>query len=234
MEGAFRIGRTWTCPQKHTHPPRQSGARRENRTPRPRCPRSASDAIHAPSPRRGDDPHVGLHLKFTLSARGSDPLTTHLRSDPTVMRDLLRWLTEQHLVEDHGVCWLSLVTSDSQVYRREGYTTMDELLDHLDEACSDFPIRILNVGGLRTSPTFPNPFHEFTTGETALSGWLSLRIVSGTTATARGFEAEFTEVDFIHDSPTPPLIDLDQQLQAILGVKPLAGCFSIEPEDDSF
>lgn len=177
---------------------------------------------------------MGLHLKFTISARGSDPLTAQLRSDPAVLRDLLRWMAEQHLVEDQGVCWLSLVTSDSQVYRREGYTSLDELLHHLDEACSDFPIRILNVGGLRTCPTFPNPFQDFTNGETALSGWLSLRVVSGTTATARGFEMELTEVEFIDDLPATPLGDLEQHLQAILGVKPLAGCSSLEPEDDSF
>lgn len=176
---------------------------------------------------------MGLHLRYTLAARGSDPLTKGLRSDPATLRDLMRMLCAHGLVEDCGVTWLSLVTADSQVLRRDGYTGLDELLGDLEQTGADFPIRVSSLGGLRTGEGFPNPFGEYTRGEASLSGWLSIRVVSSSTPATRGFEMELTEVEFIDGRPRITRERLEDELRMILGVRPTTGCFSMEAEHDA-
>jgi hypothetical protein len=147
------------------------------------------------------------------------------------MVDLVQLLRQNSLIEDRPAQFS--VVRDDGAYNRDntvGYP-LDQLMVRLSEAGRSNP-HTITVTGLRTSDKFPNLFREYTAHEEALSAWLTLKLVCGNIRASKGFEMDFSEVDFLNDDPQLSIRLLRNKLETLVGGPLDAECYSAEGAEE--
>lgn len=153
-----------------------------------------------------------------------------VRSGPSELLSVLRMLRRDSLLEDRGGECSVLYTDGSTLEDPEAWRPLDAIERILEDAERQ-GARIVTVTALRTSDRFPNLFEEYANDERAMSSYLRLCAVCGSTGASRGFEMEFSEVDFLADSPSVSPALLQKRLEDVVGVSLTPSCFGADPEE---
>jgi len=165
---------------------------------------------------------MGLRLRFTLSARGGS-----VRSDASAALEVFRYLRRGGLIDERSAQCSILSADGIPDAARDAWAAPHEVEWKIERAARD-GARVITLSGLRTTDRFPNPFHEYTIDEPTLAAFIRIRFVCGATPAAQGFEMEFTEVDFLADTPRIPIDALMRALQERVGAPLSMGCYQEE------
>lgn len=153
-----------------------------------------------------------------------------MRTGADVLLDVLRFLREHALLEARGALCSILGVDGSSNADREAWLGLDEVERRL-LAAGDDGARVLTLSGMRTGDGFPNLFWEYANDEATLAGTLRIVMVCGSTPASRGFEMEFSEVDFLDETPVLTLTSLHDALTAMVGAPLTLGCFNEDPAE---
>lgn len=153
-----------------------------------------------------------------------------VRSGPAELLSVLRLLRRDGLLEERGA-QISVLYSDGDTLGNPESWRSLERIDELLSQAEQRGTRVVTISGLRTSETFPNLFEEYANDERAMSAYLRLCAVCGSTGASRGFEMEFSEVDFLADDPRISPALLQRRLEEIVGAPLAPSCFGADPEE---